>query len=360
MKLGETFTNGYAYPHIQRRELAAVLPYMSCLTPFTYGIDTQGGLLPLEDGVLLEEARRLGTGPLMHLSSLTEEGTFSSQRAAELLADPAARGRSHGTGRSHHGGQGVPGAGRGFRVHPRRPRRRITPSLFGSCGSGWRPGAGLCWWPWPPRPTPGSPGFCTRPTTTPPWGAAADYVLLMTYEWGYTYGPPMAVAPLPNVRRVLDYAVTEIPPEKICLGIPNYGYDWPLPYRQGETQAQSLSNQEAVAAAVAYGAAIQYDETAQSPWFRYTAADGAIHEVWFEDARSISEKLRLIRLYGLHGAGYWNLDRPFPPGLDRPQRPVGRGGFPADRVVRRISAKSAAVSGQIIPSYGQWQIFVLY
>ena len=145
-------------------------------------------------------------------------------------------------------------------------------------------------------------------------GAAADYVLLMTYEWGYTYGPPMAVAPLPNVRRVLDYAVTEIPPEKICLGIPNYGYDWPLPYRQGETQAQSLSNQEAVAAAVAYGAAIQYDETAQSPWFRYTAADGAIHEVWFEDARSISEKLRLIRLYGLHGAGYWNLDRPFPQG----------------------------------------------
>ena len=71
---------------------------------------------------------------------------------------------------------------------------------------------------------------------------------------------------------------------------------------------------EAVAAAVAYGAAIQYDETAQSPWFRYTAADGAIHEVWFEDARSISEKLRLIRLYGLHGAGYWNLDRPFPQG----------------------------------------------
>ena len=38
VKLGETFTNGYAYPHIQHRELAAVLPYMSCLTPFTYGL----------------------------------------------------------------------------------------------------------------------------------------------------------------------------------------------------------------------------------------------------------------------------------------------------------------------------------
>ena len=71
----------------------------------------------------------------------------------------------------------------------------------------------------------------------------------------------MAVAPLPNVRRVLDYAVTEIPPEKIYLGIPNYGYDWPLPFRQGETKARSISNQYAVEMAVAYRAAISYDET---------------------------------------------------------------------------------------------------
>ena len=53
----------------------------------------------------------------------------------------------------------------------------------------------------------------------------------------------MAVAPLPNVRRVLDYAVTEIPPEKIYLGIPNYGYDWPLPFRPGETHQGPLDLQ---------------------------------------------------------------------------------------------------------------------
>ena len=51
-------------------------------------------------------------------------------------------------------------------------------------------------------------------------GAAVDAVLLMTYEWGYTYGPPMAVAPLPNVQAVLDYAVTAILPKKILLGVP--------------------------------------------------------------------------------------------------------------------------------------------
>ena len=164
-----------------------------------------------------------------------------------------------------------------------------------------------------PKTRPDQPGLLYEAHDYALLGAAADYVLLMTYEWGYTYGPPMAVAPLPNVRQVLDYAVTVIPREKIYLGIPNYGYDWPLPFVQGETRARSISNQEAVAIAVANGAEIQFDERAQSPWFRYTR-EGVEHQVWFEDARSMSAKLRLIQEYGLWGAGYWNLMRPYPQG----------------------------------------------
>ena len=67
--------------------------------------------------------------------------------------------------------------------------------------------------------------------------ANTDAVLLMTYEWGYTYGPPMAVAPLPSVRRVVEFALTEMPPEKIFLGFPNYAYDWTLPHAPGTTRA---------------------------------------------------------------------------------------------------------------------------
>jgi len=140
---------------------------------------------------------------------------------------------------------------------------------------------------------------------------AADFVLLMTYEWGYTYGPPMAVAPLPNVREVVEYALREMPAEKIYLGIPNYGYDWTLPYRRG-SKARSISNQEAVALAARYRIAIQYDELAQSPTFRYVDEEGLEHEVWFENARSIAAKLALVKEYGLYGTGYWNLNRPFP------------------------------------------------
>ena len=134
----------------------------------------------------------------------------------------------------------------------------------------------------------------------------------MTYEWGYTYGPPLAVAPIPNVRRVLDYAVTEIPPEIIFMGIPNYGYDWPLPYERGVTRAQSLGNVAAVERAAQYGATISFDPTAQAPFFYYTDENGTPHVVWFENARSIEAKLNLIAEYGFRGAGYWNVMRWFP------------------------------------------------
>ena len=118
----------------------------------------------------------------------------------------------------------------------------------------------------------------------------------------------MAVAPLNMVRRVVDYAVTEIPPEKIHLGIPNYGYDWALPFEQGTTVAVTIGNVEAVQIAIRNSAGIYFDSTAQSPYFNYTK-DSVYHEVWFEDVRSIQAKFGLIKEYGLGGAGYWQIMR---------------------------------------------------
>ena len=145
--------------------------------------------------------------------------------------------------------------------------------------------------------------------------ANSDAVLLMTYEWGYTYGPPMAVSPLPSVRRVLDYAVTEIPPEKIFMGFPNYAYNWTLPYVAGSSRAQLISNEAAVQLAVRYGAEIRFDASAQTPYFHYTDEGGAVHEVWFEDPRSCQAKYRLLGEYGFRGIGFWNFMRSFTSGF---------------------------------------------
>ena len=73
-KLGAASFNGYAYPYIDRALLSAQLPYVTYLTPFTYGITAAGGLLPLEDDALLSAARQHWTRPVMHLSTLTESG----------------------------------------------------------------------------------------------------------------------------------------------------------------------------------------------------------------------------------------------------------------------------------------------
>ena len=141
-------------------------------------------------------------------------------------------------------------------------------------------------------------------------GSAADYAFLMTYEWGYTYGPNMAVAPLNKVEEVVRYAVSEIPPDKLLMGVPNYGYDFKLPFVRGESQAQSIGNQAAVELAREKGADIQYDTVAQAPFFRYTE-DNVIHEVWFEDARSVDASLSLAQQFTLTGVGYWNIMRYF-------------------------------------------------
>ena len=138
----------------------------------------------------------------------------------------------------------------------------------------------------------------------------------MTYEWGYAYGPPMAVSPIPQVRRVLDYAVSEIPPTRLWMGVPNYGYDWLLPYVSGERRGRSLSNSDAVTLARDRGVNIAYDDVAQAPHFSYRMRDeqgiAQEHEVWFEDARSVRSMLRLISEYGLRGCFIWNVMRYFP------------------------------------------------
>ena len=308
--LGSALFNGYAYPYIDASLLAAEVPFLSYLTPFTYGITADGGLLPLNDSALLSAARSHGTRPVLHLSTYTEEDRFDSERAAAVLTDPDMQDRLIAQILPLLRHKGYVGLDIDFEYLPaslaeayaafvaRLQRLLSAQGLF-------------VWAALAPKTSAAQPGLLYEGHQYSAIGAAADAVLLMTYEWGYTYGPPMAVAPLPNVRAVLDYAVTEIPPSKIFLGLPNYGYDWPLPYQAGITRVESLSNRQALERAVAYGASILYDQTAQAPYYHYTDSSGIAHEVWFEDARSLDAKLRLIPEYGFQGAGIWNIMRPF-------------------------------------------------
>ena len=280
------------------------------MAPFTYGITPQGGLVPLDDQALIDAAKSMRVRPILHLSTLTQEGTFSNELAHTVLTDGAVQNRLAASLLETIQQKGYRGLDVDFEfVYPEdasayaafiaRMRESLSPL-------GLPVFVALV-----PKTSADQRGELYEGHDYRLLGEAADFVFLMTYEWGYTYGPPMAVAPLRNVELVVDYALSEIPAEKIWMGIPNYGYDWTLPFRQGD-RAQSISNQEAVALAVQNRVAIRLDQAAQSPWFRYVDGQGREHEVWFEDARSIRAKLELARSRGLYGVGYWNLMRPFP------------------------------------------------
>ncbi|MER2170350.1 MAG: glycosyl hydrolase family 18 protein [Psychrobacillus psychrodurans] len=142
-------------------------------------------------------------------------------------------------------------------------------------------------------------------------GEVLDFVVIMTYEWGYSGGPPMAVSPIGPVRKVLEYAISEIPPQKVMMGQNLYGYDWTLPYKVGNPFARAISAQAAVQLAIDRNAAIEYDEVAQAPFFNYWK-DGKEHEVWFEDARSIQAKFNLLKELNLLGISYWHSGFNFP------------------------------------------------
>lgn len=306
--------NAYSYPFIRGGLLDAALPYLTYLTPFTYGINADGTLLPLADEWLLAAAGQYRTAALMHLSTLTEEGRFDSARSTLILEDADAQDALvqsilETVQARHYFGLDVdfeyvlPEQREAYAAFITRLREALNPL-------GCPVVVALA-----PKTSAAQRGLLYEAHDYALLGAAANAVFLMTYEWGYTYGPPMAVAPLPSVRRVVEFALTEMPPEKIFLGFPNYAYDWTLPYAPGTTRAQSIGNEAAVQLAVNVGAEIRFDEQAQTPWFAYTDGESRAHEVWFEDARSSLAKYRLVTEYGLCGIGYWNFMRPFTAGF---------------------------------------------
>ncbi|MGU3442369.1 glycosyl hydrolase family 18 protein [Bacillus cereus] len=141
-------------------------------------------------------------------------------------------------------------------------------------------------------------------------GKIVDFVILMTYEWGDSLGTPQANSPLNQIEKVLDYAVSVIPRHKILMGMQLYARDWKLPHVQGQ-QAETFSMKEAISRAERYQVAIQYNQIAQSPFYRYIDQKGEHHEVWFEDARSTQAKFAFVKRYGLKGISYWVLGYPF-------------------------------------------------
>lgn len=303
--------NGYAYPFINRDILRNVLPFLTGLPIFSYGFTKNGDLIDLNDQEIIEISRSLGTAPILVFAAIDENYMFSTELLDLLLTswelqDKVIENILIKMKEKHYNRLDLdfeyisPGNRQAYINFIEKLKIRLNQEGF------------LLNVDVSPKTSSNQRGLLYEAHDYGAIGAIADTVFIMTYEWGYTYGPPMAVAPLDKVREVMEYALSEIPREKLLMGIPNYGYDWTLPYVSGVTKAEVIGNLEAVQRAADFGAEILYDAAAESPYYYYTDSIGREHIVWFEDARSIQAKLRLVKELDILGIGYWNVMREFP------------------------------------------------
>lgn len=300
-------TNGYAYPFISNWVLEQTLPYLTELSVFSYGFTVEGYLVPplWDDEPLIWKAREYGALPILTLTPFDTSGRFNNYLVSVVSNNREAQANLIDQLLRTVRDKGYAGIDIDFEYILAEDREAFAAFVknvrIAANAEGYSVSVALA-----PKIADDQPGLLYEGKDYALLGEAANSVLLMTYEWGYTYGPPMAVAPVNKVREVVEYALTRIPAEKISLGIPNYGYNWALPFQRGVTRATTIGNVEAVQIAIHYGVPIQFDELAMSPFFRYRQ-NGTEHEVWFEDMRSMQEKFSLVQQYGLRGMGYWQI-----------------------------------------------------
>lgn len=285
-------------------------PYLTYLSPFSYRARSDGSLTPLDDSAIIGAAYEQRVAPMMVITNF-ENGTFSSEIAHNLLTNADAQENLLSNIEQTMQTKGYLAINVDFEYVPPADRELYNAFLRSLVERlhplGFKVSTALA-----PKTSAAQTGTLYEAHDYEAHGRIVDFVIIMTYEWGWSGGPPRAVAPLNEVVKVLQYALSVIPADKIVMGMPLYGYNWTLPYVQGGPWAPTISPHEAVKLAARQGAEIQYDNESQSPFFNYYDEQGREHVVWFEDARSVQAKFNIVKTYGLRGVSYWVLGLAFP------------------------------------------------
>lgn len=152
-------------------------------------------------------------------------------------------------------------------------------------------------------------------------GAIVDRIILMTYDYHYSgsyiTGPVAPIGGVPEVREfdvetAIREAIKVIPPEKILMGIPLYGYQWETIENASSSATipggASSASVRRVAELLAECAtcSAQFDPVAESPYLIFK--NGEIYnQIYYENEFSMQEKINLAKKYNLAGVALWAL-----------------------------------------------------
>jgi spore germination protein YaaH len=133
---------------------------------------------------------------------------------------------------------------------------------------------------------------------------SADFLVAMAYDHFNRNTRPGPIADRMWVKKVLDYAVSRVPRNKLVLGVPLYGREW-IENGHGTT-ARTVSFTDVRQLMSVHRVRPAWDSHWRAPRLQFRDAAG-LHTVWFEDRRSLNDKLTLIREYNLRGFAAWRL-----------------------------------------------------
>ncbi|MFD7026985.1 glycosyl hydrolase family 18 protein [Streptomyces sp. NPDC059917] len=135
-------------------------------------------------------------------------------------------------------------------------------------------------------------------------GKVADTLRIMGYNLHDALAEPGPLSSLEWYDRFLTYAVGVVPPAKLEVALPAYGWDWKV----GSTdRAGHVTSREAEALRERTGAEYVFDAVSGTPHFDYTDDDGEEHAVWYQDAKGTAAHLAVLARHGVRGSGLWAL-----------------------------------------------------
>lgn len=168
----------------------------------------------------------------------------------------------------------------------------------------------------------------------------ADELYIMAYGEHWDEGSPGPIASSQWVEKIVEYAREQaLPLEKFYLGLPLYGYDWE---EGSDDKATGLTYQDVRRLMDKYKIASEWGEDTPAPFFRYEE-DERGHEVWFENAASVEEKIKLAQSAGFGGVTFWRLGGEDPEVWERVRRMTTPIATPAK------PEPSAEPSSQVVP-----------
>ncbi len=295
--------NGYATEEITREQLARWANNLTFVSYYSYGYTRDGDLIPICDGNLIQSAYDSGVAPLMVLTPLDENGTYSYELVRVLFTNPASRDRLVNQIVATVAVKGYYGVVFNFGHIEYQDREQFVAVVSETSARLNLRGnvvivsliSGI-----------NDAGFDYMSL-----GRAANFIELRAFYWDQAYGPPSAVSPIARIRGMIAHMITMIDSRRILLGMTNYGFDWILPAVPGAV-ARIITHEEAEGLAERFGIPVQYSEAVEAPFFMYRDPAGSHHEVWFENVRSVRAKLNLVNEFHLAGISIWTIMNPFP------------------------------------------------